>query len=105
VLPTGSALDGRLRFEDFNSNQVQQFHLSDLPKVAANEADKKNGPPVLTEIAENLTKALSDYDPKMSNYAFVVVKGSVDYTPERGRVTFSLKLSPKPVPVELLAKK
>ncbi len=108
ILPTGSALDGRLMFQDFYSNHVQSFHLPNLPKVQADKTGKKEDTPLLKaltskmdtkedlpllkEMTENLTKAFSEYNPRMKNYAFTVVPGSVEYVPERGLLTFSLKL-------------
>jgi hypothetical protein len=92
ILPTGSALDGRLRFEDFNSNKVHSFQLSNVP------AAKKET--LANEIAENLRKALSEYDPARKDSTFVVT--SVGYEPKGGVLTFSLKLAELP---PLLAKK
>ncbi len=92
ILPMGSALDGRLRFEDFNSNQVQSFQLSNVP------AAKKET--LANEIAENLRKALAEYDPARKDSTFVVT--SVAYDPKGGVLTFSLKMAESPT---MLAKK
>jgi hypothetical protein len=92
ILPTGSALDGRLRFEDFNSGRAQAFQMSKVP------AGKKDT--LANEIAENLGKALSEYDPSKKGFTFVVT--SVEYDQKGGLLTFSLKLAEIPT---VLAKK
>ena len=98
ILPTGSALDGRLRFEDFNSGRMQTFQMSRVP------AGKKDTLPA--EVAEKLSKALAQYNYPNKNPFFVTnsvfVVSNVEYEQSTGRLTFSLKLAEAPT---VLAKK
>lgn len=81
ILPMGSSLDGRLRFEDFNSNQVRPFQMSNVP------AEEKDA--LVNKLVKDLTAAQYKYDPSTKDSVFVASK--VTYDEKGGLLSFSLQ--------------
>jgi len=95
IMPSGTGAGMRLRFEDFNSSQVQPFQVSNVPP------EKKDA--LLADIIGRMNAAQGAYDPSLKDSVFVA--SNVSYEPKGGVLGFSLRRKDASGSVPELAKR